>query len=821
MAAYQSRQSFFSRLHVLRLRLHHCFQLVQQQQQPSPAARAALDSCAAVFRSFAPFGPPFPQSLFHHLVSLYCTCSPPTALTLLAALPFHYDSHVRLLRALAGQQEEAAVSELLRRMRAEQGEQLLNAETAGLWLQSAAADVSRLEAVWSELRRCASLRLSSGCYAQYIAPMASAGRTAEVRQALSDMEADGVPLSPEVAAAVCRLALAAPFSSSFSPSSASASASGFFPPFSYLPELASHGIAVTDSFLLCLLQQLLHCPSPSSPEHAHLLLLWSPSLRLSSFAFSLVLRCYAHREHRGSGRIGLRDVLVIERLLSEMEAAALQQDDGVRQVRLMLAAQRGDGDEVLRLMRDCLQVVAAAACPPSSSLFLPVLRSIAALSHPHRLVVLRSLHGFLHSQQLSSMFSFSLLLQLQSELGDAAGMRRTLGEMRAAAGIPLTVAHWEQLLACSSSSLSQVRLLRRMMTGLHLLPSPLTDALVIAKHGEAADVLGAELAFSAFLRSACPSPPLLLRIAMIDLYLQAGKVRHACRHAWKIVSGEREKDSSSRSSSGSPAEGNAELRMQDELTEEEVLRLLQAMRQQSLGSRREVESLLAAVEEDSRLRAARAEETQRRWRDELALRLQLGEDEQLLEHDRRSHEREQRRLSSLLQLRRREDETGEQAARVSRPLAQRVCSLLRRLQQPVPFVNMDAVLNARKTEREERREPQPALSAAPLTADDRADEQQLSASGDGSFLLSLDEDAHEPQPDALGAAAAAPAAVSATPTASAFSAPLEQQGGRGSLLSLTAEEAVSSALFEAANRLVASRMPNSGSGSRAEQPPPV
>ena len=798
MAAYQREQSFFARLSLLRLRLHSAFRMLAAEQpsadssseqeqaalhRRSPASSAllsALSSLDPLFASFSPFHPPFPAALFQHLILLTSFVDPSRAARLLKSyerhshLPPHYPSHVAVIRGFASAGDFDRVGRLIRGLMGSDaaGERRtvapaaaggravvqLNAELALLWLQSAESDEAAMRCVESELR-ASGVQMSVPCFdAMAAARLRGRAPRSSLPSLLDWMRSAAVAVSPSVAFALA--------------SACSPSPSSF--PSQYIPALRDTGVVVDDSFLLSLMAHHQQHPRAGSAEHVHLLSLHTGD-PLSPAAVSLVVRAYAAREHQRTGKIGLRDANVIQRVLQQQKTARVGQADadqrereeaGLSMVRLMLAAQQGDGELVLDMCRRLLEPVprdrgSASAIPSvSGSLFLPVLRSVAALHHPSRLRLLSAVHEVLEHAGLASSFSFALLLRLQGELCDVQGQRRSLQRMKAS-GQRLTIHHWHELLA-GATSLHAARTLRSMMQASHVLPSPLCEALLLARLADSGDVLGCEEYYAALIATSSPSPPVEVRLVMAGMYMQLGHVQLAARQWWKLASGSREK--APKGEEGAP--GN--WRVSDDVRGEGVRRMLQLMQQQRFGSREEVQRLLEQLQRERSQRAMAEAAEVERWRAQLRAEwpadVELDEDARALEEERQARAATEASATSLLELRRRElsvDERGvwrrTEDDAVSPQLQAAFRQLMQRMQSRRPYLHTHEVLHGKSSRRgqpggavqEEAKQAHSGGSHAPqgrLEEVDEWPEEAESEDGDGYVLMDLDAPQHTQQP---------------------------------------------------------------------------
>ena len=696
--AYHEKQSFFSRLAILRSRLHHTFQLIlatptTPQQPISAAIQAALQSTTRVFRTFAPFAPPFPRNLYHHFLTIHALTSPITAHSAL-------NSGRRL--GLVGEQDVLAVMEsYARHGDGEKVQQLLD-EVKGrgervtvrmyeALMEGVRGDADKLNNVREEMKQ-QGVTLSDKCWLLMLpAYTSNQPATAGLQRLLADVAAERAPITADLAHAIVQS----------------------FPPSDYMPALQSaRGAAVLDVFVQSQMEYHLSHPTASSPEQLHYLLLSTPSLHDSSRAWSMILCAYVRREHAQTGKIALYDVLVVEQLLADMAAKAVAEDEWALQVRMMLAAQRGEGDNVLALMKQTVQ-----SFHPPASLFLPVLRSVASLTHPQRLPVLLALHSYLHSQRLSSQFSFSLVLSLQSSLTDIAGIRSTLATMKAAS-IPLTMYHWHQLLLSSPNS-KQVALLRDMMTKLHVLPSAYADAIVLSKQTTLRD---AEHYYASLRKHHAASPHPVIRVAMADVYGSVGAVRWACRQWWKVVSGSAEIVTKAED------ESLSEWTVMGELTEEEMDRMLRRLQTADVGSRSDVREMRERLRATQQRRQKRETDEVQHYRLLLDLPIELTDEQQRVEALRQATQQQQTQATPLLtqrmlaqQVRLEAGLQQEVLEMADRELVKQFGDLVRRLKARVPYVHMD-ILETKEAE-DERHGMDQEAEAATATEDEQQQQQ--------------------------------------------------------------------------------------------------
>ena len=771
MRAYQLRQSFFSRLTILRLRLHHTFQLILATQRCTPphrtsaAVQTALESTTRVFRPFTPFSPPFPRNLYHHFLTLHALTSPTAAHQLLnhgrRLELVGEESVVGVMEGYARQGEGAQVQEVLAEVRS-RGERVTVRMYEAV-LEGFKGDGEKLRDVREEMRQ-RGVKLSDKCWLLML-PAYTHGQSvaAGLQRLLADMSTEQTPVAADLAHAVASL----------------------FAPSDYMPAVQSAGgAAALDTFVLSQMEHHLSFPTASSPEQLHHLLQSTPSLHDSSRAWSMVLRAYSRREHVHTGKIALYDVLVIERLLADMAARDVAEDEWILQVRMMLAAQRGEGDHVLALMQRTVH-----SFHPPASLFLPVLRSIASLTHSQRLPVLLSLHSYLHSQRLSSHFSFSLVLALQSSLTDVAGIRSTLATMKAAS-VPLTIYHWHQLLLSSPNS-KQVTLLRDMMTKLHVLPSAYTDAIVLSKQTTLRD---AEQYYASLLEHAV-SPHPVVRVAMADVHGAVGAVRWACRQWWKVVSGSAERITKAED------ESRDEWTVMGEVSEEEMDRMLRRLQAADVGSRSDVADMrhrLQTVRQERQKREADEVQHHRRLLD---LRIELSAEQQRAEAVRNTAQQQQVQSTPLLtqrmqaQLARVEAGVQEEVLEMAgTELVKQFGDLVRRLKARVPYVHMD-LLEHKKAEVGEQ-QAAAGSEREQQTVDWLREAEELKAKQKQTVLLDLDEDFNK-QKAKQAARAAESVREAEGKAAAADSAPR------------SAVDDEDSAMMEAARQLVASRRPKS------------
>ena len=783
MRVYQQQQSFYSRLTILRLRLHHTFQLILATHPPTTpllprpiaaAIVAAMGSTARVFQSFAPWRVPFPRMLYHHFLTLHALTSPTAAQQLLS----HgrrlglvgEESMVGVMEGYGRRGEGGKVRELMDEVRG-RGERVTVRMYEAL-LDGSRNDVEQLRNVREEMRQ-RGVKLSDKCWLLML-PAYTSNQSAVtgLQRLLTDMSTEQTPVAADLAHAIV---------SSFAPSE-------------YKAALQSAcGEAARDAFILSQMEYHQSHPTASSPDQLHYLLQSTPSLHSSSRAWSMVLRAYARREHVQIGKIALYDVLVIEQLLADMAGQGVAEDEWTLQVRMMLAAQRGEGDHVLALMQ---QTVESFHPPPS--LFLPVLRSIASLTHPQRLPVLLSLHSYLHSQRLSSHFSFSLVLSLQSSLADIAGIRSTLATMKAAS-VPLTIHHWHQLLLSSPNS-TQVTLLRDMMTKLHVLPSSYTEAIVLSKQTTLRD---AEQYYASLLEHAV-SPHPVVRVAMADVYGAVGAVRWACRQWWKVVSGSAERVTKAED------ESRDEWTVMGEMTEEEMDRMLRRLQAADVGSRNDIRDMRHRLQAQQQERRKREADEVQHYRQLLSLKIELTAEQQRVEALRRTaqqlHVQTMPLLTQRMQAQLARVEAGVQdevLELADAELVKQFGDLVRRMKARVPYVHMD-ILEHKKADDEQQADEDGAAAASWNEHGEPSVEwlrgaEEMKAKQEETVLLDLDEDANKKGKQAARAAGDRPEG--------GWEGEGEERGSQSSAPRSVVDDEDWS-MMEAARQLVASRRAN-------------
>ena len=772
MRGYQLQQSFFSRLTILRLRLHHTFQLILATQPTTPlpltsaAVAAAMESTTRVFRPFAPFGEPFPRTLYHHFLTLNALTTPATAHQVLTHGRrlglLGDDSVVTVMEGYARHGNGDKVRELIDEVR-RSGERVTVRMYEAL-LDALKGDAVRLREAREDMRR-RRVKLSDKCWLLML-PAYTNNQPAGLQQLLVDMSNEQTPVAADLAHAIVAA----------------------FPPSDYMSAVQSAGGAsAVDTFVLSQMEYHLSHPTTSSPEQLHHLLQSSPSLHSSSRAHSMVLQAYARREHVQTGKVALYDVLVIERLLADMTTASVAEDEWALQVRMLLAAQRGEGDHVLALMQRT-----AESFQPPASLFLPVLRSIASLTHPQRLPVLLSLHSYLHSRRLTSHFSFSLVLSLQSSLADIAGIRSTLAAMKTAS-VPLTIHHWHQLLLSSPNS-TQVTLLRDMMAKLHVLPSAYTDAIVLSKQTTLRD---AEQYYASLLEHSV-SPHPVLRVAMADVYGAVGAVRWACRQWWKIVSGSAERVTKVED------ESRDEWTVMGEVSVEEMDRMLRRLQTADVGSRSDVHDMRHRLQTQQQEQRKREADEVQHYRQLLGLGIELSAEQQRVEALRVTSQQQQVQTMPLLtqrmqaQLARVDAGVQEQVLEMADSvLVKQFGDLVRRLKARLPYVHMD-ILEHKPTHDEHQQE-----TAVNEPVDWLREAAEAKAQQDETVLLDLDEDVNKQK---------------GKQTATHKADGSEREHGRADDEKQSSSESVSQSsvvddedwsMMEAARQLVASRRPKS------------
>lgn len=501
----------------------------------------------------------------------------------------------------------------------------------------------------------------------------------------------------------------------------------------------------------------------------------------------MVLRAYARREHVRTSKIALYDVLVIEHILKDMASKGVAEDQWTLQVRMMLAAQRGEGDHVLALMKQTVE-----QHHPPASLFLPVLRSIASLTHSQRLPVFLSLHSYLHSHRLSSHFSFALVLSLQSTMSDVAGIRSTLKVMKDAS-IPLTMHHWHQLLLSSPNS-TQVMLLRDMMTKLHVLPSAYADAIVLSKQTTLRD---AEQCY-AFLLTHAVSPHPVVRVAMADVYGALGMVRWASRQWWKLLSGSAEKVTKAED------ESRDEWTVMGEVSEEEMDRMLRRLQEADVGSPNDVREMRQRLEATQKQRQKSDTDAVQYYRNMLDLPVSLTVEQERVEALRSAAQEQHVQTTPLLTQRMQAQvlrmEAGaeeETMVMADAELTKQFGDLVRRMKARVPYVHMD-ILEKKAAEDEEDIEVDEAAQNDEQQMDWLRDEDEMKLKAEETVLVDLDEDINKQNKQAQGTRAADLGRETVTEDKAAT-------GKRDTPRSAVEDE--DWAMMEAARQLVASRRP--------------
>lgn len=717
MRAYQKQQSFFSRLSVLRNRLHHTFQLIRATQHSSEgrvsaAVRTALNYTTNVFRSFAPFESPFPSKLYHHFLTLHALTTPASAHQLLIhgrrLKLVGEDSELAVMEAYGRGGNSGKVRELMNEAR-DRGERVTVRMYEAL-LDSAKDDVKQLTQVREEMSQDG-VKLSDKCWLLML-PAYSTDQSATdgLRRLLSDVSVEQSAVSADLAHAIVK---------AFSQTDHRAVLQ------------STGGTAALNTFVLAQMEYNISHPTACSPEHSHHLLLSTPSLHGNSRAWSMVLRAYARREYVHTSHIALYDMLVIRHILKDMAARGVAEDEYALQARMMLAAQRGEGDNVLAMMKQSVETF-----QPPASLFLPVLRTIVALTDPLRLPVLLSLHSYLHSRRLSSHFSFSIVLSLQSTMGDVAGIATTLKQMKESS-IPLTMHHWHQLLLSSPNS-TQVMLLRDMMAKLHVLPSAYADAIVLSKQTTLRD---AEQYYASLLTTPCPtvSPHPIVRLAMADIYGALGMVRWACRQWWKVVSGSAEKVTKAED------ESREAWTVMGEVSEEEMDRMLRQMSAASVGNRSDAYKLRSRLKEVQRLRQKDEEAGRRYYRKLLNLPVKLNSGQKRSEALRTAAQEEYVRTTPLLtqrmqaqMLRMEADVDDELMDMVGTRLVKQFGDMMRHYKARVPYVHME--LLEHKSAEDEAAEDEAAAQYDEQQGDWMREEEEKLKAGEGTVLIDLDED---------------------------------------------------------------------------------
>ena len=456
-----------------------------------------------------------------------------------------------------------------------------------------------------------------------------------------------------------------------------------------------------------------------------------------------MLQAYARREHVHTSHVALYDATVINKLLTDMAAANVAEDEWALQVRMLLAAQRGEGDVVLALMKRTVETL-----NPPPSLFLPVLRTVASLLHPQRLPVLLSLHSYLHTRRLSSHFSWGLVLSLQSELADIAGIRSTLAAMKTAS-VPLTIHHWHQLLL-SSPNTTQTTLLRDMMNKLHVLPSAYTEAIVLSKQPT---LRHAEEYYASLLNDA-PSPHPVIRLAMADVYGAVGYVRWSARQWWKVVSGSAERVTKAEEQS------RGEWAVLGEVSEEEMDRMLRRLQAADVGSTHDVRELRQRLQAERDERRQREVEQVQHYRQLLNLDIQLSPVVQRIEDQRLAAQQQHVQSTALLTQRMRAQQSRLEAGlhsdvlpMANHSLLQPFGNLMRRVKSPVPYVHMDILEQWEKKDQQEEAAEEEAAAAGKESKEQRAqmnwlrDAEELKAQQaqqqeqqESAVFVDLDED---------------------------------------------------------------------------------